>query len=76
MNTNENEYIGYSTVKQLVFSDLNNKVDAGIDVQFISETSIDAYFQELVRTKGHLSPKPLKLGTVNRYVEYFVKQAS
>lgn len=63
----------YETVSALVNTDLLQKVEKGINIRAISETGIDGYFQDLVRTKGHLSPIPLKLGTVNRYVERFVK---
>lgn len=63
----------FTFVSELVYADLKEKQDRGINVQAISENAIDGYFQDLVRTKGHLSPIPLKLGTVNRYVEHFVK---
>ena len=63
----------YTRVIELVYADLRAKQENGVSVQSISECTIDGYFQELVRTKGHLSPIPLKLGTVNRYVETFLK---
>lgn len=66
----------YNTVKELVFDDLKEKQSQGVDIRYISYFEIDGYFQELVRTKAHLVHKALKLGTVNRYVEYFVKKTA
>jgi len=63
----------FTHVWELVYADLKAKQELGVSVRSISENTIDGYFQELVRTKGHLSPIPLKLGTVNRYVEKYVK---
>ena len=63
----------FTTVRELVNSDLRQKLDLGVSIKTISSEKIDLYFQDLILTKGHLSPIPLKLGTVNRYVEKFVK---
>ncbi len=61
----------YTTVKQLVTEDLAKySLEA---VKAISENTIDRYFSELVQTKGHQAPQPLRLGTVNRYVERYIK---
>lgn len=60
----------YSTVKELVYKDLEQYSIS--QVQSISQLTIDKYFTGLVQSKAHLCAKPLKLGTVNRYVEQFL----
>jgi hypothetical protein len=62
----------YIYVSDLVTADLKERQERGVDINAISKNGIDGYFQTLVREKGHLAPRPLKLGTVNRYVEHFV----
>lgn len=62
----------FNTVKSLVWNDLDTRVSEGVNVSIFSSEFSDKYFQELVRNKSHLAPRPLKYGTVNRYLEKYL----
>lgn len=62
----------YTTVKDLVYSDLSERSIE--QVKGMSQNSIDNYFWTLQTKKAHLCATPLKLATVNRYVEMYLKK--
>lgn len=71
MQNNNTTVKQFKTVKALVDKDLETKTVE--EIETISEVNIDEYFQKLQRTKAHLCSRALKLSTVNRYVEKYLK---